>query len=114
MVIGFAVFTLAVLNPLLCLVHCAQAHHRLTHLTPEQQAFLCDLGPDQQSGLSAPFEKVWSGPRAVYEALLFAPVSLMVLAVRLTFIAMALTDPPQYLAAPEFPPPKAPALLNAH
>jgi len=106
----WSILTLAILNPLLCLMHCAMIRQHPA-LSTEQQHFLCDLGDRDAKGWPGAFSAVWSGPRAVHEALPLSPDGLVVIMALVMILLAAPLNIRQHLPLPDRPPPKAlPAL----
>lgn len=99
-----AVFTLAVLNPLLCLLHCTYAQRYAT-LSSEQH-ILCELRYRSPALISAPLTAVWGSPQAVYQALLLSVPALLVVIVMVARLASPAARVRAHIPLPEFPPPK--------
>lgn len=107
LIVFWSVITIAVLNPLLCLFHCAFSRPP-SALGEAQRHFLCDLDDSTPSFAPAPFAAVWSGPRAVYEAL---PVTQLRIVVVMMLVAVLVNLPlrgSQHITLPDRPPPKLP------
>lgn len=103
MIIGVAVLTLAVLNPLLCLIHYTFSQRAI--FIHHRQFFLCHL-TDELQPTALPAHEVWREPRMVYEIipvmnLVVLPVILLVALITFVF-PVAL----QYSTPPTSPPPK--------
>jgi hypothetical protein len=99
------VLTLALLNPLLCILHCALAHQHPAVRADVQPAFLCQVAHDTQPA-ATPFDRVWDGPRAVYE---LTPLGALVLGLTIIIVAMIAAPCPhasQHITKPSAPPPK--------
>lgn len=106
----WSILTLAILNPLLCLMHCAMTRQHPA-LSTEQRHFLCDLGnPDAKEGAGA-FTAVWSGPRAVHEALPLFATALVVVVALVTILVTAPLNVRQHVPLRDRPPPKVPLAL---
>jgi hypothetical protein len=99
------VFMIALVNPILCLLHCAFTHNH-SALSSEQQHFLCDLGRSAPTLLSEPFSAVWSSPQAVYQALQLATPVLTVIIVLMARFRLPTPRSDEHFPLPEFPPPK--------
>lgn len=104
-VVSVAILTLAILNPLLCILHCSLSAHRSTIHDDNQQPFLCNLARETRPS-AAPFTLVWSGPRAVYEALPIFAVSLAPITLIVIAITVVWSREPQHIPRPSSPPPK--------
>lgn len=106
----WSILTLALLNPLLCLMHCAMTRQHPA-LSTEHRHFLCDLGnPDAKRGSGA-FVVVWSGLRAVHEALPLPATALIVVVVLVTILVTAPLYVRQHIPLRDRPPPKLPLAL---
>jgi hypothetical protein len=75
------VLTLALLNPLACLIHCAAMEHAAAPVSNLTSAFLCDLQHTSAPGDPTPTRAPTPAPRAVYPGVmpalvLFAAISL--------------------------------------
>lgn len=103
----WSIVTIALLNPLLCLMHCAMSG-RHAALSTEQRHFLCDLGATDAEYVSGPFAAVWSGPRAVYEALPLPAAALVIVVALVTILVVAPLTVRQHVPLRDRPPPKAP------
>lgn len=101
-----AAFTIAILNPLLCLLHCAYSQHH-AGLSGERESFLCDLEISSPALISEPYAAVWKSPRAVYQALLLPTLALIIVVVIVAHISPPTSGILGYTPLPEFPPPKA-------
>lgn len=104
-IIRCAVLTLALLNPLLCILHCALVHQHPAVRADAQPAFLCQLAHDTQPA-ATPFDRVWDGPRAVYE---LTPLSALALALTISIVSLIAAPrrhAPQHITRPSAPPPK--------
>jgi hypothetical protein len=100
-----AAFTIALLNPLLCMLHCAITVPPPA-LTSEQRHFLCGIGSATQTVFSAPVGAIWHGPQVIQPAL---PVAAIALPALLPVVLMALPTSvirPQNRLQPELPPPR--------
>lgn len=104
-IVGAAILTLAILNPLLCLLHCALSHHTTITRSSDQQHFICDLAGTFEPA-AAPFSLVWSGPRAVYEVVPIFSVSLVLITLIATMVRVLRACAPQHIPCPALPPPK--------
>jgi len=104
-IISVAVLTLAILNPLLCILHCALAHQHPAARADTQPAFLCQLAHDTQPA-ATPFDRVWDGPRAVYEVTPLSAVSFVLIIVITAIITAPRARAPQHITKPSFPLPK--------
>jgi hypothetical protein len=104
-IISVAVLTLALFNPLLCILHCALAHQHVAAHADDPQHFLCNLARETQPA-ATPFDRVWDGPRSVYE---LTPLGALVIALIIVIVTVV-TDPrshaPQHITRPSAPPPK--------
>jgi len=105
-IIRCAVLTLALLNPLLCIVHCALSHQHAAVHADDPQRFLCNLARDTQPAATPPFDRVWDGPRAVYELTPLGALALALVVVIVTTIAAPRLHAPQHITQPSAPPPK--------
>ncbi|MCS6882814.1 MAG: hypothetical protein RMK84_09735 [Oscillochloridaceae bacterium] len=103
----WSIVTIALVNPLLCLVHCAMSE-RHAALSAEQRHFLCDLGDTDAGRVSGPFAAVWSGPRAVYEALPLPATALVIVVALVGILVAAPLTARQHAPLRDRPPPKAP------
>ncbi|GAB4424060.1 MAG: hypothetical protein OHK0015_02400 [Chloroflexi bacterium OHK40] len=120
-VAAIIVLTLAILNPLACVIHCAtldaralQAH---THGTGVEAgaAFLCELSalmsqpPTAVAAeqISLPLLAVSSLPRAVYEGVALAAFALPLLVLLVGFRPPRATPIVSYRTSPPCPPPRA-------
>ncbi|MEI7772541.1 MAG: hypothetical protein WCI67_21305 [Chloroflexales bacterium] len=104
-IISVAVLTLAIFNPLLCILHCALAHQHPAVGAATQPAFLCQIAHDTQPA-ATPFDRVWDGPRAVYEVTPFSAVSFILIIVIMAIIMAPRARAPQHITKPSAPPPK--------
>ena len=104
-IISVAVLTLAIFNPLLCILHCALAHQHPAVGADAQPAFLCQIAHDTQPA-ATPFDRVWDGPRAVYEVTPFSAVSFILIIVIMAIIMAPRARAPQHITKPSAPPPK--------
>jgi hypothetical protein len=115
-----AVLTLALLNPLACLIHCATPQHLSVVVTGAQlsrASFFCGMTtpllPSSDAGVSlqqraqqSPTNAGSLIPRAVYEAALHLAGSFFVVIMLLLFQSTATVSLPMRLrAAPPTPPP---------
>ncbi|MBX0329523.1 hypothetical protein K2Z83_17775 [Oscillochloris sp. ZM17-4] len=105
LVVGVAILTIAILNPLLCVLHCALSHRHADPRSGEPSLYLCELAGEAQPA-AAPFELVWAGPRAIYEVTLPFTVALARIAVSAADASAAPTLPSQHIPGPSSPPPK--------
>ncbi|NTV63625.1 MAG: hypothetical protein HGA65_08830, partial [Oscillochloris sp.] len=72
MIIGTAILTLAILNPLLCLLHCAHFSFAPDPLSDQQHQFLCGLAHEGEP-TATPARLDWGAPRVVYELVPLVP-----------------------------------------
>jgi len=106
--IVLAVAVLALLNPLLCVLHCEFAPHMAggaAHL--HEVGFFCDLPEAHPTATDASAPASAPAPRAVYE--LVATLVLPVLLVALLLSSMsqlACLRPPRLAEPPSLPPPR--------
>jgi hypothetical protein len=105
MIIGGAILTLAILNPLLCILHCTLPHPHAPVRSGDHVPFLCNVASDTQPA-TAPVDQPWNGLRAVYEVVL--PVARWFVLITAIVVAFptAQAGAPQHIADPSFPPPK--------
>ncbi len=106
----WSILTIALLNPLLCLMHCAMTRQHPA-LSTEHRHFLCDLGNPDAKGGDGAFVVVWSGPRAVHEALPLPATALIVVMVLVTILVTASLYVRQHIPLRDRPPPKLPLAL---
>jgi hypothetical protein len=111
LLLSWSILTLAILNPLLCLMHCAMTRQHPA-LSREQPHFLCDLGNPDAKSEPAAFAAVWSGPRAVHEALPLVAAALVVIVALVTRIATTPLNVRQHVPLRDRPPPKVPLALR--
>ncbi|NNJ11340.1 hypothetical protein EKD04_013440 [Chloroflexales bacterium ZM16-3] len=104
-IIAAAILTIAILNPLLCVLHCALSNYHTQGSSGDQSHFLCNLASETQPA-ATPFDLVWDGPRAVYEVTLPFAVPLALITVFVTATAAARICLPQHIPGPSLPPPK--------
>ncbi|WP_129629747.1 hypothetical protein [Candidatus Oscillochloris fontis] len=104
LIIGTALLTLAILNPLLCMFHCARAHYLHSRMQP-QRIFLCDLRGDPLP-TAAPLAQVWGGPRAIYEAVPSVCLTLILITLVSQIFHRFQMQVAQHIVGPTSPPPK--------
>lgn len=112
------VVTLALLNPLACLIHCATLHFHAQRAETDRTAtgaglFFChrsfaeldpQLAPDGSRLASAPTTLL---PRAVYEAVAHTALALAPLLLLLALLAARTTSPLSWSSPPQAPPPRS-------
>ncbi len=105
-IISMAVLTLALLNPFLCILHCALSHQHPALGADAQSAFLCQLARDTQPAATPPFDRVWDGPRAVYEMTPLVALTLTLIIISVAVHPGPQAPGPQHITCPAAPPPK--------
>jgi hypothetical protein len=100
-----AVLTLALLNPVLCILHCAWIHVHPAALADDAQHFLCNLAHAAEP-TAAPLQRVWDGPRAVYELTPLVVFALTLMMLSFPIRPDLLPQPRQHMTGPSAPPPK--------
>jgi len=104
-IVGGAILTLAILNPLLCILHCALVHSQALVHSGDDTPFLCNLASDTQP-TTAPVDQPWNGLRAVYEVVPPVALSLVLIMAVVAAFPIARVYALQHIAEPSSPPPK--------
>lgn len=96
------VLTLALLNPLACLIHCAAMEHAAAPVSNLASVFLCDLQHTSAPGDATPTP----APRAVYPGVMPVLILLTVFTLVLYAAALYIRSPYVRYDTPPTPPPR--------